>query len=71
MPSSIGSLRSPAQGDALTYRPKFTGLVWVWTIRPLSDEHVTFAFEQQGRVTEMRVTGKLHDRAHAEALGGH
>jgi hypothetical protein len=40
--------------------------------RPLSDlveqadEHVTIAFEQQGSSTEVRVTGKLRDRAYAE-----
>ncbi len=67
-------LSGHAQGEAVTYRPKFTGLVSVWMIRRLSDEQVTFAFEQQGPVTEVRVTGKLHDRAHAkvtEAPGGH
>ena len=37
-------------------------------------EHVMFAFEQRGPATEVRVTGKLRSRAHAEvteALGGY
>jgi hypothetical protein len=61
------------QDNGLDYRPKFTGLVIVWLVRRLQDEHVMFAFEQRGPVTEVRVTGKLRDRAHAEvteALGG-
>ena len=36
-------------------------------------EGVTFTFDPHGRATEVRVTGKLRDRAHtelAEALGG-
>jgi hypothetical protein len=59
--------------NGVDYRPKFFGLVVVWLIRRLQDEHVLFAFEQHGQVTEVRVTGKLRDRAHAEvteALGG-
>ena len=54
------------QGDVITYRPKFIGLVFVWMYRRLADEHVTLAFEQQGSSTEVRVTGKLRDRAYAE-----
>jgi hypothetical protein len=54
------------QGDATTYRPKFVGLVFVWLYRRLSGEHVTLTFEQQGSSTEVRVTGKLRDRAYAE-----
>src|SRR5580692_8497771 len=34
------------QGDVITYRPKFFGLVFVWLYRRLADEHVTLAFEQ-------------------------
>jgi hypothetical protein len=59
--------------EALEYRPKFAVPVVVWAIRRLQNEHVTFAFEEQGRVTEVRVTGRLRDRAHTElteALGG-
>ena len=61
------------QGNGLNYRPKFIGLVFIWLVRRLRDEHVMFAFEQRGQVTEVRVTGKLRDRACAEvteALGG-
>jgi hypothetical protein len=54
------------QGDVTTYRPKFVGLVFVWLYRRLADEHVTLSFEQQGSSTEVRVTGKLRDRAYAE-----
>jgi hypothetical protein len=54
------------QGDVITYRPKFIGLFFVWLYRRLADEHVTLAFEQQGPSTEVRVTGKLRDRAYAE-----
>ena len=45
----------------------------VWLVRRLQNEHVAFAFEQRGQVTDVRATGKLRDRAHAEvteALGG-
>jgi hypothetical protein len=41
-------------------------------VRRLQKERVTFTFEEQGQVTEMRVTGRLRDRAHTElteALG--
>jgi hypothetical protein len=61
------------QDNGVNYRPKFAGLVIVWLVRRLADEHVMFAFEQHGQVTEVRVTGKLRDRARAEvteALGG-
>jgi hypothetical protein len=54
------------QGDVITYRPKFIGLVFVWLYRRLADEHVTLSFQQQGSSTEVRVTGKLRDRAYAE-----
>jgi hypothetical protein len=62
------------QDSGMNYRPKFTGLVFVWLVRRLRDEHVMFAFEQRGSVTEVRVTGKLRDRARTEvteALGGY
>ena len=42
--------------------------------RRAMDEGVTFTFDPHGRATEVRVAGKLRDRAHAaltEALGGH
>jgi hypothetical protein len=55
-----------ADGDAMKYRPKFTGLPAVWLIRRLANEHVTFTFTRQGPVTQVRVTGKLRPRAHAE-----
>ena len=42
------------------------GLVFVWLYRRLAGEHVTLTFEEQGRRTEVRVTGKLRDRAYAE-----
>ena len=61
------------KNGAVDYRPKFIGLVIVWTVRRLQDEHVTFTFAEQGPVTEVRVAGRLRDRAHAEvteALGG-
>ena len=54
------------QGDVITYRPKFIGLVFVWLYRRVCDEHVTLSFRQQGSSTEVRVTGKLRDRAYAE-----
>jgi hypothetical protein len=62
------------EGDAVTYRPKFMGLPTVWLIRRLSNEHLKVAFEQDGSVTQVLVTGKLGGRTHAEviaALGGH
>jgi hypothetical protein len=61
------------KGDAVEYRPRFIGLIFVWAVRRLSGEHVTFTFEEQGRATEVRVTGKLRERAYAqvsEAFGG-
>lgn len=54
------------QGDVITYRPRFFGLVLVWLYRRLAGEHVTLAFEEQGPRTEVRVTGKLRDRAYTE-----
>jgi hypothetical protein len=63
---SVGFTAS-GQGDVATYRPKFVGLVFVWLYRRLADEHVTLTFEQRGSSsTEVRVTGKLRDRAYAE-----
>jgi hypothetical protein len=62
-----------AVGNTVEYRPRFVGLVFVWLARRLSGEHVTLAFEEQGRITEVRVTGKLRQRAHSEvteAFGG-
>jgi hypothetical protein len=56
------------------YRPKFVGLVFVWLIRRLRHEGVTFTFDARGRSTEVRAAGRLRDRAHTElteALGGH
>jgi hypothetical protein len=56
------------------YRPKFVGLVFVWLIRRLQHEGVTLTFDAHGPATEVRVAGKLRNRAHAEltdALGGH
>jgi len=55
-----------SEGDVTTYRPKFVGLVFVWLYRRLSDEHVTLTFQEHGASTEVRVTGKLRDRAYAE-----
>jgi hypothetical protein len=57
----------------LEYRPKFTIPAFVWAIRRLRNEQLTFTFEEQGRVTEVRAFGRLRDRAYAEvaeALGG-
>jgi hypothetical protein len=62
---SIG-FTANGQGDVITYRPKFIGLVFVWLYRRVADEHVTLSFRQQGSSTEVRVTGKLRDRAYAE-----
>jgi hypothetical protein len=56
------------------YRPKFVGLVFVWLIRRVRHEGVTFTFDARGRSTEVRAAGRLRDRAHTElteALGGH
>jgi hypothetical protein len=58
--------RQRANGNAVVFRPRFVGLLIVWAIRRLQDEHVTFTFEEHGRSTEVRVTGKLRQRAHAE-----
>ena len=69
---SVGLTGRP-QDNGVNYRPKFIGLVFVWLVRRLQDEHVMFAFEQRGPVTKVRVTGKLRSRARAEvteALGG-
>jgi hypothetical protein len=60
-------------GNQVEYRPKFVGLVFWWLIRRLRGEGVTFTFEEQGRTSEVHVTGKLGDRAYAEvteAFGG-
>jgi hypothetical protein len=62
-----------AFGDTVTYRPKFMGLSKIWVICHLSNQHVTFVFEQEGPTTQVRVTGRLRPRVHAEvtdALGG-
>jgi hypothetical protein len=70
---SVGFAGRP-QDNGVNYRPKFIGLVFVWLIRRLQGEHVMFAFEQRGPVTEVRVTGKLRSRARTEvteALGGY
>jgi hypothetical protein len=59
--------------DSMQYRPRFTGLVIVWTVRRLQGEHVTFTFKEIGSITQVRATGRLRDRAHAkltEALSG-
>jgi hypothetical protein len=56
------------------YRPKYAGLVATWLIRRARHEGVTFTFDAHGPATEVRVAGKLGDRAHAdltEALGGY
>lgn len=62
---SVGFTTS-GRGDVITYRPRFIGLVFVWLYRRLAGEHVTLAFHEQGRSTEVRVTGRLRDRAYAE-----
>ncbi|MGH3405917.1 MAG: hypothetical protein ACRDRJ_25980 [Streptosporangiaceae bacterium] len=57
----------------LEYRPKFIGLVFVWLVRRLQHEGVTFTFDARGRATEVRAAGRLRNRAYAElteALGG-
>lgn len=62
-----------ADGNTVKYRPKFIGLVFIWLARILSGEQVTFTFEEQGRTTEVRITGKLRQRAYTEvteAFGG-
>jgi hypothetical protein len=61
------------KAGALEYRPKLTIPAVIWAIRRLRNEGVTFTFEEQGRVTEVRASGRLPDRAHAEvaeAFGG-
>jgi ABC-2 type transport system ATP-binding protein len=47
--------RIVADGPATEIKAKVIGLPTVWLIRRLSNEHVTFTFEQQGPVTEVRV----------------
>jgi hypothetical protein len=57
----------------LEYRPRFTIPAVIWVVRRLRNEQVTFTFEEQGRVTEVRASGRLPNRAHAEvaeAFGG-
>ena len=69
---SVGFTGHP-QDNGVNYRPKFIGLIIIWLVRRLQGEHVMFAFDQHGQVTEVRVTGKLRDRARTEvteALGG-
>jgi hypothetical protein len=61
------------KADGAEYRPRFVGLVVVWAVRRLQNEHVTVSFEHRGSTTEVRVTGRLRDRAYTElteALGG-
>lgn len=68
------SLTGREKDGTLDYRPRFVGLPLLWVIRRLTDEHVTFTFTQQGAVTEVRATGKLRGRGHAEvteAFGGY
>jgi hypothetical protein len=70
---AVGYTRRAASGG-VDYRPKFVGLVFVWLVRRAMHEGVTFTFDPHGRATEVRVAGKLRDRAHTElteALGGH
>jgi hypothetical protein len=70
---AVGYTRRAAPGG-VDYRPKFVGLVFVWLVRRAMHEGVTFTFDPHGRATEVRVAGKLRDRAHTElteALGGH
>jgi hypothetical protein len=52
---SVGFTGHP-HDNGVNYRPKFIGPVFVWLARRLSGEHVMFAFEQHGQVTEVRVT---------------
>ena len=70
---AVGFTQRAAPGG-VEYRPKFVGLVFVWLIRRLRHEDVTFTFDARGRSTEVRAAGRLRDRAHTElteALGGH
>jgi hypothetical protein len=69
---SVGFTGRHLDGE-LVYRPKFIGLPLVWLLRRLQNEHVAFTFTEQGPATDVRATGRLRDRAHAEvteALGG-
>jgi hypothetical protein len=69
---SVG-LTQRLKGNRVEYRPRFVGLIFVWAVRRLSGEHVTFTIEEQGRTSEVRVTGKLRKRAYSEvteAFGG-
>ena len=71
---SGASLTKHVTPGGVEYRPKFVGLVFVWLVRRLQHEGVTFTFDPHGRATEVRVAGKLRGRAHTElteALGGH
>lgn len=66
-------LAQRVEGNRVEYRPRFVGLVFVWAVRRLSGEGVTFTIEEQGRISEVRVTGKLRQRAYSEvteAFGG-
>jgi hypothetical protein len=68
------SLTKHVTPGGVEYRPKFIGLIFVWLVRRLQHEGVTFTFDAHGPATEVRVAGKLRDRAHTElteALGGH
>jgi len=61
------------KAGALEYRPKFAVPAVIWAVRRLRNEQVTFTFEERGRVTEVRASGRLPSRAHAEvaeAFGG-
>jgi hypothetical protein len=67
------SLSQRITGNQVEYRPKFVGLFFLWLARRLSGEGVTFTFEEQGGSSEVRVAGKLRDRAYSEvteAFGG-
>jgi hypothetical protein len=69
---SVG-LTERVTGNQVEYRPRFVGLVFVWAVRRLSGEGVTFTIQEQGRTSEVRVTGKLRQRAYSEvteAFGG-
>jgi hypothetical protein len=49
---AVGYAQHP-KGNAVEYRPKFVGLVFVWLIRRLRNDHVTVTFEQHGTSTEL------------------
>ena len=69
---SVG-LTQRVEGNQVVYRPRFVGLVFLWAARRLSGEGVTFTIEEQGRTSEVRVIGKLRQRAYSEvteAFGG-